>query len=406
MRILALTPTFFPIMGGAELGIHEICRRLAENHAVRILTPVPTDRLAGAYGSEGEAPEPARYDVLRFADRINLKNAPGQSFLRGIVPPFSLSLAAVALRQAQAFRPDAVLAFYALPCGLAAARIRKKRRIPVLLSLIGRDVPGPGIPPLWERHVRRVMRAVDRTVFISEYCRQALGVTPGPGDDVIPFGVNSERFAVPAGGGAVREKLAIPPGARVLLSVQRLDPWKRVDVLIRAQALLLKEADAYLVIGGKGPEAGRLRALAHELGVSTRVLFAGYIPDRELPLYHAMADLFVFHSTYETFCLSLLQAMAAGNPIVSVRSTAIPELVRHGENGLLVEPGDAAGLARSVLQLLADAGMRGRFSRESRRRVRSGYDWGHVARRYEAALEQCLTGGRGARGAAVTGQGA
>lgn len=406
MRILVLTPTFFPIMGGAELGIHEICRRLAENHAVRILTPVPSDRLAGAYGSEGEVPQPARYEVLRFADRINLKNAPGQNLLRGIVPPFSFSMANQALRQARAFRPDAVLAFYALPSGLAAAGIRRKLGIPVLLSLIGRDVPGPGIPPGWERHVRRVMRAADRTVFISEYCRRALGAAPGAGDEVIPFGVDSDRFVVPGGGGAVRDQLAIPPGARVLLAVQRLDPWKRVDVLIRAQALILKEADAWLVIGGKGPETGRLRALADELGVSARVRFAGYIPDRELPRYHAMADLFVFHSTYETFCLSLLQAMAAGNPIASVRSTAIPELVRHGENGLLVEPGDAAGLARSVLELLADSGMRERFSRESRRRARSGYDWGHVARRYEAALEQCLQGGSGARGAAVTGQGA
>ena len=127
--------------------------------------------------------------------------------------------------------------------------------------------------------------------------------------------------------------------------------------------------DVYLVIGGKGPELERLRSLAHDLGISSRVLFTGYIPDQELPLYYALADLFVFHSTYETFCLSLLQAMAAGKPIVSVRSTAIPELIHHGENGLLVEPGDAGAFARSVLELLADVEMQERFAAESRRRA-------------------------------------
>ena len=207
---------------------------------------------------------------------------------------------------------------------------------------------------------------------------------------MIPFAVDTRRFAPGTDAGSLRERLGIPGEAKVLLALQRLDPWKRVDVLIRAQGILLKTTDAYLVIGGKGPELGRLRDLARDLGISSRVLFAGYIPDEELPFYYALADVFVFHSTYETFCLSLLQAMAAGKAVVSVDSTAVPELIRHGENGILVEPGNAAAFARAVLELLADGDLRKRFAAESRRRVLAGYDWETTAQRYESALESCI----------------
>ncbi len=397
MKILVLSPTFLPVVGGAELGIYEICRHLAKRHEVRVLTPRLSRKLSAEYGTEGSEFDMSGFDVTRYTDRLNFKDAPGQGLLRGLIPPFSLSLARRAMRQARSFQPDVVLAFYALPCGLAGAWIRKKLRIPVLLSLIGRDVPGPAIPRFWGAYVRWSMRAVDRTLYISEYCRQALGSARGAAADVIPFGVDPRRFAPGADASSLRERLGIPPEAKVLLALQRLDPWKRVDVLIRAQEILLKKTDAYLVIGGKGPELGMLRDLARDSGISSRVLFAGYIPDGELPLYYALADLFVFHSTYETFCLSLLQAMAAGKPVVSVRSTAIPELIRHGENGILVPPGDAAAFARAALELLADGDLRKRFAAESRRRVLAGYGWEMTARRYESALEQCVRQRAGAK---------
>jgi len=390
MKIFVLTPTFLPVMGGAEIGIHELCRRLGKRHDVRVLTPrLPRD-LTQAYGVENGEFDTPGYEVTRYADRLNLKNAPGQGLLRGLIPPFSLSLARHALRQARSLRPDVVLAFYALPCGLAAARIRKKLRVPVVLSLIGRDVPGPAVPRFWGAYVRWSMGAANRTLFISEYCRQALGVGQGPAADVIPFGVDCERFAPGAAAGPLRERLGIPREAKVLLALQRLDPWKQVQVLIQAQALLLQQTDAYLVIGGKGPELESLRGLARDLGIASRILFTGYIPDKELPLYYALADVFACHSTYETFGLSLLQAMAAGMPVVSVSSTAIPELIRHNENGILVPPRDAAAFARAALKLLADGELRKRFAAESRRRALADYGWESVARRYELALETCV----------------
>jgi len=390
MRILVLTPTFFPIMGGAELGIYTLCRYAARAHAVCVLAPRPSAQLCADYGMEENCFDMSSFNLVHFADRFNLKDAPGQRRLRGRIPPFSLSQAHAALRQARSFRPDVVLAFYALPSGLAAACVRKRLGIPVVLSIIGRDVPGPGIPEFWKHYVRWSMRRADHTLFISDYCRQAAGADPGFPSAVIPFGVDPAPFALAVDASPLRDQLGIPREANVLLALQRLDPWKQVDVLIRAMGFLRDQPDVYLVIGGKGPELPKLKRIAEELGLTARVRFTGYIPDSELPVYYALADVFVFHSTYETFCLSLLQAMAAGKPIVSVGSTAIPELVRHGENGLLVAPGDAAAFAGAVLRLLADGNLRERFAVESRRRVRECYDWELVGRRYVSAMEQCL----------------
>lgn len=391
MKILVLTPTFFPVMGGAELGIYKICQYLAKKHKVRILTPKLSCKLSLDYGMEESPFDAADFDLIRYSDWLNLKAAPGIRLLKGLIPPFSLSLVHMSMQEARSFQPDVVLTFYALPCGLAAAWIQRRMRIPVLLAIIGRDVPGPAIPRFWGTYVRWSMRSVERTLFISDYCRQALSEAEKSADDVIPFGVDTVSYTPDLDGSPVRIKLGIPQEAKILLAIQRLDPWKQVDVLIRAQSIVLKKTDVYLVVGGKGPELRRLQSLAHDLGISSRVLFTGYIPDQELPIYYALADLFVFHSSYETFCLSLLQAMAAGKPIVSVHSTAIPELIHHGENGLLVDPGDAAAFAQSVLELLADVDMQRRFSVESRRRALAYYDWQMVSQRYESALEQCVS---------------
>lgn len=387
MRILAITPTFFPVMGGAESGIYEIYRRLALRHEVRILVPEPPTSYERDFGMEEPIPDLAGLDIIRFRDRINLKNWRGHGRLKGLIPPFSFSLQKPAFREVENFRPDVVNVFYALPSGLAASRIMNAKKAPVALSLVGRDTPGPDIPRFWGAYARWAARRVSKVIFISEYCRQALFGPGSTAGEVIPFGADTERFRPGLDGSGVRAKLGIPPKARVLFNVQRLDRWKRVDIILRAMKTALGETDVYLVVGGKGPEMEGLRRLAANLGIESRVLFTGYIKEGELPLHFAMADLFVFHSTYETFGLVLVQAMAAGKPVVSVRSTAIPEVVEDGCEGKLVAPLDPDALARAILSLLGDEAARARFSAAARRSAVERFSWDAIARRYEEAFE-------------------
>jgi glycosyltransferase involved in cell wall biosynthesis len=170
--------------------------------------------------------------------------------------------------------------------------------------------------------------------------------------------------------------------------MQRLSDEKRVDVVIESFAIVLrKHPAARLVIGGTGPSLPALQSLANKLGLSDTVLFSGYIPDDELPLYYAMADIFVFHSAYETFGIVLAEAMAAGTPVVSVDHTAIPDVVTDRDTGVLVPPFDPAAMANAVGELLESPGERARLSANARLWVEKNLAWERIADHYEEVLK-------------------
>lgn len=384
MKILVITPTFFPIMGGAEKGIYDIFSRLAEKHEVKILTPFPEKKYLTNFSREDNW-RIDKIEVLNFHDRINLLKLPGHWKLKGIIPPFSISFVFEALRVAKVFKPDVSICFYAIPAGLSAIFLNKIRKIPSILSIIGRDIPGPGIPSFWKKYVRLISKKIDKTIFISEFCRKSLGFNSNFGA-VIPFGVDTEKFKPDLDRSLIKKRLNIPENAKVLFSVQRLDQWKRVDILIKAMKIILDEVDAYLVIGGKGPELNNLINLAKELSVDSKVIFTGYISDEELPFFYSMADIFVFHSTYETLGLVLLEAMASGKPIVSVRSTAITEVVEDGKNGILVEPLNPKEFADAVINLVNNYEKMSEFSLVSRELACERFSLKKITQRYEKIL--------------------
>jgi phosphatidylinositol alpha-1,6-mannosyltransferase len=281
-------------------------------------------------------------------------------------------------------------AHYVAHTGLAAVAAHKRRGVPAVLTLLGRDVPGPRTPFGWKYYCRWAARSVTDVTYVSDYCRRTVfgdsGRAPGR---VIFAGVDIDRFHPLADGRAVRERAGVAADAPLLVAIQRVAPEKRVDVLVRAMpSILRRHPRAILVVGGKGSALDSLRELAAGLGVAGSVRFAGYVPDADLPAHYAAADVFVFHSTYETFGVVLAEAMAAGRAIVSVNSTAIPEVVADGETGLLVPPLDPDALAEKVCFLLESPGERDRLGRNARAWAQAHLGWDTIAGRYEAALEK------------------
>lgn len=391
MKVLLVTPTYFPIIGGAEIGIFEIYRRLKKKHKVKVLTPWPEKKLIKDFGAEETIFNLWEEDIWRFKDRMNLMKLPGQAKLKGIIPPFSLSAVKAALQKVRFFKPDIVNVFYALPTGLAAVFLERISKTPVVISLIGRgDIPGPNIPRMWKVYSKWVVMSVPERIFISQYCRKALYGSDLNEGEIIPFGVDVEKFKPSLDGRKIKNNLGIPENSKVLFSLQRLDRWKRVDIIIQAMKSVLKKKDVFLVLGGKGPEKKGLVQLTRELGLASRVIFTSYIEEEDIPYYYAMSDIFVFHSTYETFGLVLLQAMAAGKPIVSVNNTAIPELVDDHKNGLLVDSLNPEQFANAVISLLDNEEDMKRFSDESRRRALNRYDWDHIVQKYEEIYLRCV----------------
>lgn len=387
MRIAVLTPTFLPVVGGAELLLLHVFRRLARRHDVLLVTPrLPRATLAANGSTHYDAM--VNFAVRRYDDRFSFVRIPGHRATRGLIPPFSLSAAAAVRAAARDFAPDVLNVHYCMPTGLAAVYAERVLGIPTVLSLVGRDVPGPGVPPLWTYWHRLVGRAVSGCTYVTDFCRRAVY---GAGDHregrVIVNGVDAPPPVPEADVRALRRRLGVPEGGHLLFALQRVDPLKRVDVLVRAMPSILRRyPDTVLCVGGTGADLGRVRAVAAELGVEGAVRFAGFVPDEDIPVHMAACDLFVFHSTYETFGIVLAEAMAGGRAVVSVEDGAIREVVDHGETGLLVPILDHEAMAEAVSGLLGDPDRRAAMGRAGRYKARRLYDWDVIAEQYERAF--------------------
>jgi len=156
-----------------------------------------------------------------------------------------------------------------------------------------------------------------------------------------------------------------PPteGAPVtVLHVGRLIPRKGVDRLVRAIAVASPKIALRLVVVGAGPEETRLRDLAAQLDVADSVEFRGFVDQPGLPAVYAEADVFAFPTLDDPFGIVLLEAMAAGLPVVaSPFGGATPDLVEDGRNGFVADPGDTPAWANALVTLARDPDLRGRL---------------------------------------------
>jgi glycosyltransferase involved in cell wall biosynthesis len=162
---------------------------------------------------------------------------------------------------------------------------------------------------------------------------------------------------------ASRETLGVPEDARLMLGLGRLHQVKGFDTLIRAAALL---PDTYCLIAGDGPERQRLQTLIADLRVADRVRLLGWRDDIG-PLLKA-ADIFVSSSRHEPLGNMVLEAFAAQTPVLAAKAEGPGEVIRHGQDGLLVPVDDVAALASAARSLLADVRLRVKLALAARQR--------------------------------------
>jgi glycosyltransferase involved in cell wall biosynthesis len=188
---------------------------------------------------------------------------------------------------------------------------------------------------------------------------------------------------------AFRSERGLPE--RFILFVGTIEPRKNVTRLIEAFASLhtCELANLKLVIGGaKGWFYGDVFARVEELGLESAVMFPGYIPVSELPLWYNAAELFVYPSLYEGFGLPPLEAMACGTPVVTANTSSLPEVV--GQAGLTVDPLDVEGLAEAMRRILDDEALRYEMRGRGLQRARD-FSWTKTAQEtvqvYRRAME-------------------
>lgn len=209
-----------------------------------------------------------------------------------------------------------------------------------------------------------------------------------PGEvEVIPNGVDLARFAEP---GPAMDGL---PGERRILWVARLDRQKGFPVMVRAFARLAAELDdVTLVVAGEGRDRSALGLLSDD--DRRRVVVLGTVPHADLPAFHAAADVFVSPAIgQESFGITLVEAMAAGLPVVATDIPGYREVVTDGVDGLLVPPDDPFELSQALRRVLTDPDLASSLAAGGRRRA-EGFSWDVVAPRIEAVYGRVVDGPR------------
>ena len=229
-----------------------------------------------------------------------------------------------------------------------------------------------------------VMRRVDVRIAVSHAARRTVA-EHFPGDyTIVPNGIDIERFQ--QSGGPPPEMRDARP---TVLFVGRLEPRKGIDVLIDAMALVQRHiTNARLVIAGHGPDRGPIEAAARAASVD--VVFAGRVADQMLPAYYRAADVVCSPALGdESFGLVLIEAMAAGRPVVATRITGYAELLGDADCARLVEPRNPAALAGEIGALLADPHQRRALGARGAAFARR-YDWSTIARQIESVYADAL----------------
>jgi glycosyltransferase involved in cell wall biosynthesis len=195
----------------------------------------------------------------------------------------------------------------------------------------------------------------------------------------------------------LRAELGLTETAPVIGTLTVLRPEKALDVLIEAAALLTREfPDLSVLIAGAGPEEERLRSRIRQHGLERTVRLIGFRPNVEDVL--ASVDVAIFSSDREGSPLAVMEAMAAGKPIVATRVGGIPALVKHEQHALLAPRRDASALAEAVTRLLRDRELRERLGRNARERQRRDFDIESTVRAVEDLYDQLFAAsGRGRR---------
>jgi phosphatidylinositol alpha-1,6-mannosyltransferase len=200
----------------------------------------------------------------------------------------------------------------------------------------------------------------------------------------VPLGTDPRRFHPDLPQAEIRSRYDLH-GRRWLLSVARLTRHKGIDTgLVALAGLAAEYPDLGYAIAGSGDELAALKKLAAELGVTERVRFLANVPDSDLPGLYNCAEVYLglsrlMSQRVEGFGISLLEAGACGIPVVATRTGGIPEAVRDGESGILVDPDQPGQVVATLRTLLNDRSLAGRLGAGGRSAVERYYNWDRVS---------------------------
>jgi phosphatidylinositol alpha-1,6-mannosyltransferase len=374
MKTLVITNDFPPRVGGINYYVDQIVRRFPAGE-VTVLAPA----WPGSVAFDAEYP----HEVVRWTSTRLLPTPPVRDRAIDLV---------------RTEHPDVVLFGAALPFALIGPAIMRETGIPYASFTHGMEM-GWGRVPGGKQLVGRVGRDAILLTTVSAWTRDILrdAVGPRPRIELLPPGVDTDLFHPEVSDAEVRERHGLWEDP-VICCVSRLVARKGQDQLIEALPRIAAEVpNVRFLVVGSGPYEKKLWSLAKERGVEHRVVFAGEVPYRELPMYFRAGDVFAMPSRPRWFGLEVealgavyLQAYAVGRPCIIGESGGAPEAALDGDAGLVVDGTSAAEIGGAALGLLKDPERSAKMGSAGAEWVHRDLGWGTIARRLHALLEGCL----------------
>ena len=410
LRVAVVARAVMPLhgVGGLERSVRDLVRHLAARGVdVTLITPPPPPTIQREGGDPFASPRIAlrhvNYVTFPFANRR------GTTILDRSTAYllFGYRAGRLALSLVGRDEVDIVHGFGASALGYAIAREQARRgdrgkaataraTAPLVFNPQGLEEFGAtAASPPWlkrigywplRKAVRRCASAADCIIATDQSLEATVTrhLQPRPGQmRTIPNGIDlSEAAAMagPAEGAIIRQRYGVPPGEMILLSVGRLESNKGLDVLAAAlgrarTSPALAAAGWRWVIVGAGPARQQIEAAVAAHGLGSHTVFVGRAADADLHGWYEAASLFVHPTRYEGSSLVTLEAMAHRRPIIATRAGGLPDKVRPGDNGWLVEPGDVDGLAEAIEDAATDRAWFPAMGAKSREIVEREFSW-------------------------------
>ena len=365
MRIGFYTFSFLPIIGGAEILLHDLAEALTERgHEVTVWAP-------RVRGKDNRVAAP--YRLCRYARPSSKRFGARQTILRLLLETWGRRL-------------EVLHCHGAYPAGYVGAAFQRLTGTPLLIRPHGADI----LPREW----------IDREPRLAARMRGSLMAAAAVVAQGESLAERLRELGVPAGRlRIIHNGVRLPvsgtcelPAEPSILAMGSLSPKKHFDILLRAFSVVRQRLpEARLTIAGDGPEGARLREQAGALHIADAVTFPGPVTGEVKTSLFSRARVFVSSSRREPFANANLEAMAAGRPIVATRVGGNVEMVEDEVSGLLVEPEDADGLAEAILRLLGERERATLMGRAARQRVEALFSWDGMVDKYEALYRELMT---------------
>ena len=370
-RPLKIGITCYPSVGGSGILASELGEELAaRGHEIHFISYDPPFRMPAGPRVFFHPVVVNSYDLFKYPD---------------YTLPLSVKMAEVSRDHGL----DVLHVHYAVPHATAAflarAMLHDEHRLKIITTLHGTDTTLLGRDPGYGPAIRHALENSDAITTVSEFMRRETVRLLGVKRPIEVIHNFFEPHPAPRPRADMRRELGLADGEAMLLHSSNLRGLKRIDLLMETVARLApRHSFKLVVLAGGNPTL--LLAEAARLGIADRIVVRERVTDIED--YLQAADLGLFTSEVESFCLSILELMSLGCPSVAFDVGGIPEVTVSGETGLLVPFGDTAALAAAAESLLKDSARRATLGQAAQKRAREHFSAAAIIPRYEALYRQ------------------